>query len=92
MPYRTVSYAKCHRCKGDNDRGSQRTCKSCNKIIQKEFRDAKKKEFDWLRNRVAYLEAKYAETLAKLTAAEALMDSMALRKVSREMGNATQAA
>ncbi len=86
MPFRTVSYAKCHRCKGDNDRGSQRTCTDCNRTIQKEFREAKKREMHFLRDRNEYLELKNAELLARLIAAEAVADSYRLRKGSRETG------
>lgn len=88
MPYRTLNYATCHRCKGENDRGSQRTCSSCNRIIQKEFREERKRELSLLRDRVLYLEGKYAETLAKLIATEALLDSMSLRKVPRQTASA----
>ncbi len=85
MAYRTVNYATCHRCKGANDRGSQRTCKSCNAIIQREFREARAKELAYLRERVAYLEDRNVKISQQLGQAEALLDSYALRKVSREM-------
>lgn len=88
MAYRTVNYATCHRCKGANDRGSQRTCTECNRTIQKEFRENRRRELETLRARNEYLELRNAELLAKLVAAEAIADSFRVRKVSREMGTA----
>lgn len=72
MPYRTVSYARCHRCEGPNDRGSQRTCKSCHVIIQKEYRERKAHLIDALQQKVMELEDALAVALARAVAAESI--------------------
>lgn len=83
--YRTISYTKCHRCEGINDRGSQRTCKACHAIIQQEHRAKKARELDELVSRVYKLEDALAVALARAVAAEAqLVVFRALREVSRE--------
>lgn len=85
MSYRTISYTTCHRCKGENDRGSQRTCKSCHALIQREHREKKARGVDELVSRVYKLEEQLAVALARAVAAEAqLVVFRALREVSRE--------
>lgn len=82
--YRTISYAKCHRCEGINDRGSQRTCKACHAIIQQEHRAKKARALEDLTQHALYLEEQLAVALARAVAAEAqLVVFRALREVAR---------
>lgn len=82
--YRTISYTTCHRCKGENDRGSQRTCSSCHRTIQTEYREKKKNAAGELQNIVLKLQEQLAVALARAVAAEAqLVVFRALREVAR---------
>ncbi len=87
MAYRTVSYAKCHRCEGANDRGSQRTCSSCHALIQREHRAKKARETEEIQNRVLELEGALAVALARAVAAESII---AARGISREVWRGTE--
>lgn len=80
MAYRTVNYAKCHRCGNANDRGSQRTCSSCHVLIQREYRASK-------RNQIEMLEEALAVALARAVAAESKLAALGLgapREVARK--------
>ncbi len=83
MSFRIVNYAKCHRCGNANDRGSQRTCSSCHRIIQTEYRVRK-------RSHIEYLEGALAVALARAVAAESKL--AATKPISREVSRETVAA
>lgn len=87
--YRTINYAKCHRCEGANDRGSQRTCSSCHRTIQTEHREKKKREAIELLQKVQELEGALAVALARAVAAESILASLRVsRHTSREIERA----
>lgn len=86
-----MTYDTCSRCKGSNDRPTQRECRACHNTSMKKYRAEKLKATVDLNKLLDRLEAENARLvdenavlLGKLVAAEAIAAAFVPRGISRE--------